>query len=339
MPLSRRQPEERVTLEVVARVAGVSRATVSRVVNGKASVDENLRQAVERAISETGYLPNLAARSLVTRRADAIALVLPEEARILGDPFFGRVVSGVTSVLSPLGMHLVLMMTGKDTREQVISDLRQGRLDGVILIHTDAQDQLPAQLVKNRLPAVLSGRPFHPTRITCVDVDQITGAALAVRHLHGLGRRRIATITGPLTHMAGQDRLTGFREGMASVGLSPATVVEGDFSPESGADGMARLLADTPEVDGVFIASDLMSQGALPVLRRHGRRIPEDVAVVGFDDSTAALSCDPPLTTVRQPVEDMAAEMARQVLTRVDDPDIPPAMVMFDPTLVCRDSA
>ncbi|MGW0519583.1 LacI family DNA-binding transcriptional regulator [Crossiella sp. NPDC003009] len=336
---SRRPSADRVTLEVVARVAGVSRATVSRVVNGKASVDESLRQAVERAISETGYLPNLAARSLVTRRADAIALVLPEESRILGDPFFGRVVSGVTSVLTPLGLHLVLLMTGRDTREQVVTDLRQGRLDGVILIHTYPQDPLPGQLVKARLPVVLAGRPQTPARITHVDVDQAAGGALAAQHLHALGRRRFATITGPLDAPAGQGRLHGFRDTLTALGQPAPLVAEGDFSRDGGADAMGRLLAAEPELDAVFVASDLMAQGALPVLRRHGLRVPADVAVVGFDDSSAALACEPPLTTVRQPVEDMAAELARQVLTRVDNPEVPPAAVVFEPTLVHRDSA
>ncbi|GAA2785785.1 LacI family DNA-binding transcriptional regulator [Crossiella cryophila] len=339
MSVSRRPTAERVTLEVVARVAGVSRATVSRVVNGKASVDEGLRQAVERAISETGYLPNLAARSLVTRRADAIALVLPEESRILGDPFFGRVVSGVTSVLNPLGLHLVLLMTGRDSREQVVTDLRQGRLDGVILIHTYAQDPLPGQLLKSRLPVVLAGKSPNPTRITYVDVDQVAGGALAAQHLHALVRHDFATITGPLEAPAGQGRLTGFRDTLIGLGHPPPLIAEGDFSRAGGAAAMERLLADTPGLDAVFVASDLMAQGALPVLRKHGRRVPEDVAVIGFDDSSAALACEPPLTTVRQPVEDMAAEMARQVLTRVEDPDVPPAAVIFEPTLVHRDSA
>ncbi|MCO1580211.1 LacI family transcriptional regulator [Crossiella sp. SN42] len=336
---SRRPSADRVTLEVVARVAGVSRATVSRVVNGKASVDESLRQAVERAISETGYLPNLAARALVTRRAEAIALVLPEESRILGDPFFGRVVSGVTSVLTPLGLHLVLLMTGRHTREQVVTDLRQGRLDGVILIHTYPQDPLPGQLVKARLPVVLAGKPQTSARITHVDVDQAAGGALAARHLHALGRRRFATITGPLDAPAGQGRLHGFRDTLTALGQSAPLVAEGDFSRDGGAAAMSRLLAAEPELDAVFVASDLMAQGALPVLRRHVRRVPADVAVVGFDDSSAALACEPPLTTVRQPVEDMAAELARQVLTRVDNPEVPPAAVLFEPTLVHRDSA
>jgi DNA-binding LacI/PurR family transcriptional regulator len=326
-------PPRRVTLEEVAKVAGVSRATASRVVNGVASVDATIRAAVQRAIADTGYVPNLAARSLVTRRADAVALVLPGERRMLGDPFFGRVVSGVMTITDPAGIHLVL---AADRRAEVESDVRRGRLDGVILIHTDPEDPLPRLLVDGHFPVVLSSRPLRPLPITYVDVNQSAGGELAARHLVSLGRRRLATIAGPQHTSAGQDRLTGFREG---VGDPSAAWEEGDFTRESGAAGMSALLSRQPDLDGVFAASDLMAQGALAVLRAAGRRVPEDVAVVGFDDSSAALTCEPPLTTVRQPVEDMAAEMARLLLRQIADPDTPRTKVVFEPVLIRRQSA
>ncbi|MFE2757400.1 LacI family DNA-binding transcriptional regulator [Actinosynnema sp. NPDC059335] len=323
-----------VTLEEVARIAGVSRATVSRVVNGVATVDRELRQVVEKAISTTGYTPNRAARSLVTRRAGAIGLVLPDEGRTVHDPYFGRVVSGVLPVIRPLGVQLVL--TTGDHRE-VVDDIRQRRLDGVILIHTHDADPLPRQLIEANLPVVLAARPVRPMSITYVDVDQAAGAALAADHLVASGCRRTATITGPLETPPGQDRLRGFREAVARHGLPEPVVVEGDFSREGGA-AAARELADA-DIDGLFIASDLMATGALPVLRQCGRRVPEDVKVVGFDDSSPAVECDPPLTTVRQPVEDMAAEMARLLVERVERPDRPVSSVVFAPTLVVRRSA
>ncbi|ROP41384.1 MULTISPECIES: LacI family DNA-binding transcriptional regulator [Saccharothrix] len=323
-----------VTLEEVARIAGVSRATVSRVVNGVATVDRELRQVVEKAISTTGYTPNRAARSLVTRRAGAIGLVLPEEGRTVHDPYFGRVVSGVLPVIRPLGVQLVL--TTGDHRE-VVDDIRQHRLDGVILIHTHGADPLPRQLIEANLPVVLAARPVRPMSITYVDVDQAAGAALAADHLVASGCRRLATITGPLETPAGQDRLRGFRDAVARHGLPEAVVVEGDFSREGGA-AAARRLVDL-DVDGLFVASDLMATGALPVLRNGGRRVPEDVKVVGFDDSSPAVECDPPLTTVRQPVEDMAAEMARLLVERVERPDRPVSSVVFAPTLVVRRSS
>ncbi|CAL9394938.1 Ribose operon repressor [Actinosynnema sp. ALI-1.44] len=321
-----------VTLEEVARVAGVSRATVSRVVNGVATVDVELRRVVEKAISATGYVPNRAARSLVTRRAGAIGLVLPDEDRTVHDPYFGRVVSGVLPAIRSLGVQLVLT----SGHEQVVDDIRQGRLDGVILIHTHDADPLPRLLTRANLPVVLAARPVRPVPITYVDVDQAAGAALAADHLVGRGARRLATITGPLAGTPGQDRLRGFREAVARHGLPEPFVVEGDFTREGGAAAVRELPAD---VDGLFVASDLMASGALPVLRQRGRRVPGDVRVVGFDDSPPAVESDPPLTTVRQPVEDMAAEMVRLLVERVERPDRPTSSVVFAPTLVVRESA
>lgn len=332
----RRTSSKRVTLEEVAKVAGVSRATASRVVNGVATVDATIRAAVQHAIATTGYVPNLAARSLVTRRADAIALVLPEESRLVGDPFFETVIRGVMTVLGPSGVHLVLMTMDTNTREQVVSDLRRGRLDGVILVHTDREDPLPRQLIEANHPVVVSSRPVVPLPVTYVDVDQAAGGALAARHLMSLCRNRIVTIAGPQHTTAGQDRLTGFREALGDPDLPWA---EGDFTRESGETGMTHLLRAHPKLDAVFAASDLMAQGALTVLRARGRSVPDDVAVVGFDDSSAALACDPPLTTVRQPVSEMAAEMTRLLMRQVADPEAPPTKVIFPPTLVRRGSA
>jgi DNA-binding LacI/PurR family transcriptional regulator len=212
----------------------------------------------------------------------------------------------------------------------------RGRLDGVILIHTDPYDPLPRLLVDGRFPVVLSSRPVRPLPITYVDVNQTEGAALAARHLRAVGRLRVATIAGPQHTSAGQDRLSGFR---TALGDPDPVWVEGDFTYQSGAEAMTALLSRHPGLDGVFAASDLMAQGALTVLRTAGRRVPEDVAVVGFDDSSAALACEPPLTTVRQPVEDMAAEMARLLLRQIDNPATPTTKVIFEPSLVRRGSA
>ncbi|OLF11896.1 LacI family DNA-binding transcriptional regulator [Actinophytocola xanthii] len=336
MPTPRRAPLKRVTLEEVARAAGVSRATASRVVNGVTTVDEAIRSAVQRAIADTGYVPNPAARSLVTRRAEAVALVLPERARLPGDPFLGRLLRGTSRVTGDHGVHLVLMTMDANTRDQVAADLHRGRLDGVILVHPGERDPLPRRLVESRFPVVLSARPAEPLAVTHVEADQRAGAALAADHLRSLRRRRIVTITGPLHTAVGHDRLAGFRDTLADPDLA---WVEGDFSRESGAVGMTHLVEAHPDLDAVFAASDLMAQGALSVLRARGRAVPADVAVVGFDDSGVALACDPPLTTVREPVEEMAAELARLLLHHIDHPDSPPARTLFTPTLVHRHSA
>ncbi|SEB84432.1 transcriptional regulator, LacI family [Streptomyces sp. 2131.1] len=354
------------TLEDVARAAGVSRATVSRVINGVRNVDPVIQEAVRRAVASTGYAPNRAARSLVTRRTDAIALVVsgagvepetepqedapPEDAdggegasftgQVFADPFFGRVVTGVVNYLRPRGMHPVLMFAETSrAREDVVAFLRQGSADGALVVSTHAEDPLPGMLTDAGLPAVLYARPARAARISYVDVAHQDGARLAAEHLLARGCRRIATITGPLDVPAVQERLAGFRDTMAREGHPYIAIAEGRFTQESGETAMERLLAEHPDLDGVFAANDLMATGACHVLRDRGKRVPEDVAVIGFDDSSAALACRPPLTTVRQPVEAMAAEMARLLIERLARPEGAATSVIFEPSLVVRDSA
>jgi len=352
------------TLEDVARAAGVSRATVSRVINGVRNVDPVIQEAVRRAVASTGYAPNRAARSLVTRRTDAIALVVsgagvepeteegtpPDEVegsegssftgQVFADPFFGRVVTGVVNYLRPRGMHPVLMFAETSrAREDVVAFLRQGSADGALVVSTHAEDPLPGMLTDAGLPAVLYARPARAARISYVDVAHQDGARLAAEHLLARGCRRIATITGPLDVPAVQERLAGFRDTMVREGHPYIAIAEGRFTQESGETAMERLLAEHPDLDGVFAANDLMATGACHVLRDRGKRVPEDVAVIGFDDSSAALACRPPLTTVRQPVEAMAAEMARLLIERLAKPEGAATSVIFEPSLVVRDSA
>ncbi|NUR51459.1 MAG: LacI family DNA-binding transcriptional regulator [Hamadaea sp.] len=345
-PTGRRAP----TLEDVAKVAGVSRATVSRVVNNTRNVDPALHTVVWDAVAATGYVPNRAARSLVTRRTDVVALVVSEAenrasddpfySRFLGDPFFGRVLGGALSVLAPLGVHVPLTLVGSAAaRRKLIADLRGGQLDGALVISLHPQDPLPRQLAEAKAPAVLFGRPSTPTAIDYVDVDQAGAAKLAAEHLLSRGCKRVVSVAGSLDMPAGHDRLTAFRAALADHGITDVPAEEGGFTQEGGERAMLRLLKKHPKLDGVYAASDVMAQGALHVLREAGKRVPEDVAVVGFDDSSAASSCRPPLTTVRQPVEDMTAEMARMLMFHLEHPAARTTSVVFEPTLVVRQSA
>ncbi|MEU1707088.1 LacI family DNA-binding transcriptional regulator [Streptomyces sp. NPDC005706] len=346
--MSRQAP----TLEDVAREAGVSRATVSRVVNGVRNVDPAIQEVVRRAIDRTGYAPNRAARSLVTRRAETVALVVSGAgetsdearaafaARVFADPFFGRVVAGIVGHLRPRSVHPVLMFAeSAEARQEVLTYLRQGRADGALVVSSHADDPLPALLAEAWLPAVLFARPSRPVPLSYVDLAHRDGGRLAAEHLLARGRRRLATICGPLAVAASQERLAGFRDTLARHGHPYVPVAEGGFTLDSGVAAMTDLLTEHPELDGVFAANDLMAQGACQVLRERGRRVPEDVAVVGFDDSTVAATCRPPLTTVRQPVEDMAADMARLLDEHIHGTRTAPTSVVFDPELVVRDSA
>ncbi|POX57304.1 LacI family transcriptional regulator [Streptomyces sp. Ru71] len=341
------------TLEDVAREAGVSRATVSRVVNGVRNVDPALREIVHRAIEVTGYAPNRAARSLVIRRTETVALVVSGvgdvadddtrdafAARVFTDPFFGRVVGGVVGFLRPRSMHPVLMFAeSADDRREVLTFLRQGRADGALVVSTHADDPLPALLAEAGLPAVLFARPARPVPLSHVDVDNRAGGRLAARHLLARGCCRPATVTGPLDVSAGRERLAGFRAALTEAGLTDVPFVEGGFTLAGGAEAMDALLARHPDVDGVFAANDLMAEGVCRLLQERGGRVPDDVAVVGFDDSGVAAACRPALTSVRQPVERMAQEMARLLDEHIRGERTEPTAVVFDPELVTRDSA
>lgn len=331
-------------------MAGVSRATVSRVINNVTSVDPGLREIVQRAVDETGYVPNRAARSLVTRRTGSVALVIsepaghtPDEAffgRMFTDPFFGRVVSGALTELRPRGIHLVLIPAEDAAAKiQLLNYLRQGHVDGVLLISGSTSDPLPGELAELSVPTVLSGRPADGVDLSFVELDQGFGGRLAARELLARGGRRFATISGPLDLVMARQRLAGFGAELARLGHPDVPSVEGTFTQDSGRTAMARLLTEVPDLDALFVGNDLMAVGAIEVLHDAGRRLPQDVRVVGFDDSSAALSSRPSLTTVREPVEDMAAEMARMLVRAIDDPDLPAESTLFQPTLVARNSA
>jgi DNA-binding LacI/PurR family transcriptional regulator len=331
------------TLEQVAALAGVSRATVSRVVNGSPKVSPVVRAQVERAVARLGYVPNRAARSLVTRRADSIALVVSEpHARFFSEPFFAGMVRGVSAALAETGVQLILLIAhdlpdrGRLER-YVVGD----HVDGVLLASLHGEDPLPSILERAGVPAVLVGRPADPAPATYVDADNRGGARKAVDHLVARGRRTIATISGPLDMGVGLDRLDGWRDGLAAAGLEEAgdLVEAGDFTEEGGAAAMGRLLARPGRpVDAVFAASDLMAAGALRALRAAGRRVPDDVAVVGFEDSVVARFAQPPLTTVRQPIEEMGRQATRLLLASVAGE--PTGMrLILDVELIVRASA
>src|SRR5690349_16719889 len=241
------------TMDQVAEAAGVSRATVSRVINGAPSVDAKIREIVQRAIAETGYVPNVAARSLVTRKSNSVALVISEPDRpfdssflnrIFTDPYFGRITAGATGALRPHDIHLVIIPTDSTDHHHVIRYLRQGHVDGVLLISSHEQDTLPRQVHDLGIPAVVSARPTSPIAVSYVDVDQRLGAQLAADHLLGRGRSRLATISGPLDIPSGLDRLEGFRDYLLSRGFSSVPTIEGDFTRSGGEVAARRLLSD-----------------------------------------------------------------------------------------------
>jgi DNA-binding LacI/PurR family transcriptional regulator len=327
----------------VAALAGVSRGTVSRVINDSPQVSPRAREAVRAAIAQLGFVPNRAARTLVTQRTDSVALVVSEsEERFFTEPYFAAVVRGISAGLAGSGLQLLLAVAQSPAeREQLENYLTGQHVDGVLLVSLHGIDTLPARLESRGVPTVLGGRPLGAQPAACVDADNRGGARLAVAHLARGGRRRIAALTGPQDMTVGLERYSGYLDGLAEARLAadPELVEAGDFRLDSGVRATEALLRRRPDLDAVFAASDAMAIGAMRALREHGRRVPEDVAVVGFDDSVAATQARPALTTVRQPVEEMAKALTLTLLDRIGDPDAPITSRIFPPKLVVRASS
>jgi DNA-binding LacI/PurR family transcriptional regulator len=338
-----RPPRTRPTLEEVAALAGVGRGTASRVINGGEKVSERARQAVENAIAELGYVPNAAARALVTRRTDAVALVIAEsEERVFGEPFFAGIIRGIGSALGEADRQLVLLLAQASRRRGGLDHyLTRQHVDGVLLLSLHADDELPDRIRAHGLPVVVGGRAHEGIRSDFVDVDNVQGAELAVAHLVERGRRRIATIAGPADMAAGSSRFEGYVAGLAAAGrqVDEGLVVRGDFSQEGGEAAMRTLLERHPDLDGVFCANDLMAVGALGALRDAGRAVPGDVSVVGFEDAPIARSAHPPLTTVHQSPEEMGREMVAMLLETMASADQHRAGRMLPTHLVVRESS
>ena len=305
------------TLEAVAAAAGVSRSTVSRVVNGSSHVRPDVIDAVNAAIESLNYIPNRAARSLANRQTMAIALVVPEDTnRFFGDPFFAEIVQGITQGLEDSDYVLNLQLASPSSpSEKTIRYLLGGNVDGAIVVSHHSGDDFFTTLDAT-IPVVFGGRPYHPElhRNNYVDVDNAAGAAMGTQYLIDLGRTHIASIAGPPNMQAAIDRAEGWTRALREAGHPDDLIEYGDFTMASGGAAMRALLDRDPDLDAVFVASDLMASGAISVLRDRGRAVPGDVAVVGFDDSSAATSGEVPLTTVHQPSREMGAEMARMLL-------------------------
>ena len=327
------------TLEMVAALAGVSRSTVSRVVNDSPQVTTEAIDAVTRAIAELNYVPNRAARTLASRKTEAIALVIPENtAKFFADPFFASVIQGIAMHLSTTDYTLSMLIAAEADSEKTRRYLQGGNVDGALILSHHSDDRSYKSLASS-IPIVFGGRPMsnEGSDNYVVDVDNIESARVATQYLIDHGRTRVATIAGRQDMAAGLDRLEGWRKALAGSSL-PADLVEvGDFTPHGGATAMEKLIARGQHFDAVFIASDQMASGALGVLRAHGLSVPGDVAIVGFDNDYFSTTSIPPLTTVDQPSVELGTHMA-EVLVRLIG-GIPVDKVTIMPTrLIERES-
>jgi DNA-binding LacI/PurR family transcriptional regulator len=329
------------TLEEVAARAGVSRSTASRAINGGLRVSPEALASVEAAVADLGYTPNRAARSLVTKRTDSIALVVPEpDERVLSDPFFAGTLNGLSSALADTDIQVVLVISRPGENDRTVRYLRNGHVDGAIIVSHHRDDALERAMVQANVPTVFVGRPLSGAEdVQYVDTDNVEGGRIATQHLIDHGRRHIGTIAGPLDMSAGVDRLAGWRSAVKAAGLADDAVVHGDFTIAGGGAAARELLAAHDDLDAIFVASDLMAAGAMGVLSELGYDVPGRIAVVGYDNLGVAASTSPPLTTVVQPVVAMARAAGARLLDQIADPSPLPEPLIFAPELVVRASA
>lgn len=329
------------TLDDIAKMAGVSRATVSRVINNHPNVRQKMRDRVQEIIDETGYQPNLAARSLVSQETKLIGLVIPRGIHgFFTDPYFPRLVEGISQACNQYGysFSLSLFHNEKDERELFPKVTRKGFLDGIIVQATGLGVNISPPISEWNIPYIFAGRPPGISGVSYIDVDNKVGAYNAIIHLIQLGYQKIATVTGALNTTAGADRLEGYRQAILDRGLelNDLLIAEGDFTEFGAYYATKNLIQYQPEA--IFCASDTMAIGVMKALRDEGLIVPDDVALVGFDDLLPATLTVPQLTTVRQPVRRFGFKAVEILIDIIKNGPQPPRRVMFDTELVIRGS-
>lgn len=329
------------TLKEIARLAGVSRTTASRVLNDQPHVRSELRERVLRVVAETHYHPNPVARSLALQESRMIGLVVPRSVHsFFSDPYFPRLTQGIAEACNQYDytLSLFLVQTPQDEAKVLPKITSRGFLDGVIVQVGQREDHLIATLADSGLPMVVAGRPEITEGVSFIDVDNVEGARNAVLHLLKLGRRRVATITGGLNTAVGLDRKVGYERAHAEMGVpcDPALIVEGDFTENSAYQAMEHLLPYQP--DAVFAASDIMAVGAIHAIQHHGLNVPRDISVVGYDDLPPALMVTPTLTTIRQPVRRFGIQAVTTLLELLKNGPHPPRQVIMGTEIVVRES-
>ena len=328
-------------LEDIAKLAGVSRSTVSRVVNASPNVDAATRKRVEKIIQTTGYHPNAAARSLASQRTNMIGLVIPRTtSAFFTDPYFPQLTQGVAFACNNHHLTLSLFLVGNQEDENEITPrlLRRGMLDGILVQSGTSDDMLFRRLISSQIPLLVLGRPFDEKSVNYIDVDNISASKNATFHLIRLGYQRIGMITGTTHSTSTIDRRAGFVQAMAEAGreIDPSLIAEGDFSENSGYVAMKKLLPFRP--DAIFAQSDVMAIGAMRAAQEVGLEIPKDVAFVGFDDLPVASTLPIKLTTVHQPITHFGIKAVDLLLDMIDKGSKPARRMILDTELIIRDT-
>ena len=308
------------TIRDVARVSKVSIATVSRVFNGSALVRTDTRRKVLAVASRLGYWPNSIARSLITSRTHTLGVLMPD---LFGE-FFSEVVHGMDLAGRERGFHLLVSRSSSST-EELVEAIRtmRGRVDGLIVMAPDFDADPVLRLGAGVVPRVFMNPHAPPTDCDAVSIANCEGAASAVRHLIGLGHRSVALISGPEHNIDARQRREGWRAALCGAGIEPGADLEfrGDFAERSGYEAAAELLRRQARPTALFAANDYMAVGALGALHDAKVRVPEDLAVVGFDDIALARYLNPPLTTVRVDMEQLGRRAVEILLDRDAHPE------------------
>ncbi|SVA99843.1 uncharacterized protein METZ01_LOCUS152697, partial [marine metagenome] len=325
------------TIYQVAERAGVSLSTVSRVLNGKASVNKVLKERVEKAVKELDYRPNSVARSLANNRTDSVGVLVPE----LNAPFFGDLMQAVESTLRAADKHVIISVgrncleTEKDAVEFLIS-----RNCDALIMHAEAlSDEYLLELNQSKLPVALVNRQVEGLPEACTSLDNEKGGYLATRHLLELGHKDIAYISGPTDKCDASLRLEGHKRALSEAGLpiNPQLIFNGDYSEEDGKIGLLELMARDVPFTALVCANDWMASGAISCARDLGMSLPHDLSVVGFDDVVFAHHVFPRLTTVSNPIAEMAEMSAKYILNKVYG-QANNVQLYFEPSLVVRES-
>lgn len=329
------------TLEDIGKLAGVSRSTVSRVVNNNPNVSDDVRERVREVIQTTGYHPNVAARTLASQHSWMIGLVLPQSvSAFFADPYFPRLAQGIAQACNQYEYTLGLFLVGsKEDEEKIYPRIsRKGFLDGILIQAGQIGDKLIDRLIDTSLPLVVVGRPFQTENVSFIDIDNNVSAYNAVSHLIRLGRKRIGTIAGLPGSTVSIDRKDGYLKALSERGriVDESLIVDSDFTEAGGYFSMQQILPAKP--DAIFAASDLMAIGAMRAVRDAGLKIPQDIAFVGFDDIPPATQHDPQLTTIRQPIVQFGFNSVEILIDLIENGVKPARRIILDTELVIRDS-
>ena len=333
------KPKNRPTYAEIAKLAGVSEATVSRVLNLDPKVDSERVAAVNKAVDQLGYQKNRAAAALASGRTGLIAVVIDDDLSVFQDPFWGAITNGISKVLMENEMQTLLLVAPLDNIDSPVAQyLQRGEVDGAIFLQLH-KDSLIKRLAKQNLPLVVNGTPHSNNPFSYVDSDNAGGAFMAVQHLASVSRKKIATITGDLSNTAAEQRLDGFLAAVANLGLKApkSLIAQGDWSRDSGYTHAKNIISKNADLDAIFCANDLMALGAITAIQEAGKSVPGDIAVIGFDDSYLAQNSHPGLTSVRQDIAGLGAEAAKMIIAKLRGQEVHSEILPCE--LVIRETA